>query len=350
MPAPSQQKPFVVPVFIPHAGCPHRCVFCNQRKTTGQKAPLPAVCQIHETISRFLSFRQDAHRRTEISFYGGNFLGLPPDQISTLLGLGATYVAAGTAQGLRFSTRPDSINPDTLALISGFPVTTIELGVQSLNDKVLAACRRGHTVLDTHRAVSLLRSEPYRLGLQMMVGLPEDTPARSLDTAREIAALCPDFVRIYPTLVLEGSPLAQWFAQGRYAPMGLNETVELVRRLLSLFLRNNIKVVRMGLQPTEDLNADRGVVAGPFHPAFGELVYSALWRAALQAWFSAHRPDGRSLEITVHPSMLSRLRGYKNENLNWMHAQFNGFQIVISASPDLPTDRALINGTVCRLF
>ena len=225
MTAPSTQKPYVVPVFIPHAGCPHRCIFCDQKRTTGQREPLPTEDQIHGIISRFLGFRQNAERRTEISFYGGNFLGLPAEQVLTLLELGKRYVAAGLVHGLRFSTRPDSINSDTLALISKFPVTTVELGVQSLNNRVLKACRRGHTAQDTHRAVSLLRSESYRLGLQMMIGLPEDTPEWSLATGREIAALGPDFVRIYPTLVLEGSPLAQRFDQGRFSaahPMGVD--------------------------------------------------------------------------------------------------------------------------------
>ena len=132
--------------------------------------------------------------------------------------------------------------------------------------------------------------------------------------------------------------------------MALQEAVDLVCRLLALFLRNHIKVVRMGLQPTADLNAGSGIAAGPFHPAFGELVYSALWRSALHKWLSTWQPGGCSIEITVHPSMLSRLRGYKNENMNWMNARFNPSGIITSTSPDLPTDRALINGTVCRLF
>jgi histone acetyltransferase (RNA polymerase elongator complex component) len=343
-------KPFVIPIFIPHAGCPHRCVFCDQTRTTGQREPFPSRVDIHATIRRFLSYRRQRDRRTEISFYGGNFLGIPTARRAALLALGSEYVSAGVVDGLRFSTRPDTITNISLQSIADFPVSTIELGVQSMNDKVLDACHRGHTASDTRRAVTLLRMKSYRLGLQMMVGLPADTPQYALETGREIAALGPDFVRIYPTLVLQGSTLHRWLAQGRYTPLALDESVDLVKKLFALFTSNHIQVIRMGLQPTEDLNAADGVAAGPFHPAFGELVHSALWRSALQKGLARRIDAHAPLEIALHPSLVSRVRGFKNENYLWIQHEFKPTGLYIRTSPDLPLDQVLINGAACPLI
>jgi histone acetyltransferase (RNA polymerase elongator complex component) len=340
----------VVPVFIPHAGCPHRCVFCDQTRTTGRSAEFPTPDRLGADIDQFLAYRRDSRRPTEIAFYGGNFLGLAPERIRLLLEAGADYVTRGAVQGLRFSTRPDTISAEALEYIADYPVTTIELGVQSMDDKVLATCRRGHTARDTRRSVALLRTKSYRLGLQMMVGLPGDTSAQALDTGRQIAALAPEFVRIYPTLVLKDSPLARWCQQGRYGPMALDESVDLVKTLLEHFLRTGVRVVRMGLQPTADLNPDAGVEAGPFHPAFGELVYTALWRDALQRCLALRPSAGKSIEIAVHPSNLSRVRGQRNATVEWIAQVYNPSRITTPTDPDMPRDVALVNGHVCQLL
>jgi histone acetyltransferase (RNA polymerase elongator complex component) len=343
-------KPFVVPVFIPHAGCPHRCVFCDQTRTTGRCAKFPGPQQLQADIDRFLGYRRDARRPSEIAFFGGNFLGLTPERAALLLDLGTDYVRRGIVQGVRFSTRPDTITAESLAFIARYPVTTIEIGVQSMNEGVLEISRRGHTAQDTRKAVALLRKRPWRLGLQMMTGLPGDTPSQCLDTGMQIAALAPDFVRIYPTLVLKGSPLAKWWTQGRYAPMELDPCIDLVKSLLALFLGRRIPVARMGLQPTADLNPDAGVEAGPFHPAFGELVHAALWRDALHRWLESHRPTGKALEIQVHPSNLSRVRGQRNATVEWIRHEFKPARTAVRPLADLPLDAALINGRLCPLL
>jgi histone acetyltransferase (RNA polymerase elongator complex component) len=346
----ASHKPFVVPVFIPHAGCPHRCVFCDQTRTTGRSAEFPDPDRLRTDIDRFLAFRRDSRRPTEIAFFGGNFLGLTPERIRFLLDVGAAYVNNGKAQGVRFSTRPDTITAESLALCAGYPVATVELGVQSMNNKVLEISRRGHTAGDTRRAVALLRTRPWRLGLQMMVGMPGDTPGQSLDTGAQLADLAPDFVRIYPTLVLKGSPLAGWRAQGRYAPMELDPCVDLVKSLLAIFLDRGIPVARMGLQPTADLNAGAGVEAGPFHPAFGDLVHAALWRDALRRCLELHPSAGKNIEISVHPSNLSRVRGQCNATVKWLARTFKPASITVRPTPDLPPDTALINGRMCPLL
>jgi histone acetyltransferase (RNA polymerase elongator complex component) len=343
-------KPFVVPVFIPHAGCPHRCVFCDQTRTTGRSPEFPDLDRLQDDIDRFLTYRRDPRRPAEIAFFGGNFLGLTPDRIRFLLDMGAGYVTRGMVKGLRFSTRPDTIGSEALERIAGYPVTTIELGVQSMNNKVLEISRRGHTAEDTRRAVALLRTKPYRLGLQMMVGLPGDTRSQSLDSGEQIAALAPEFVRIYPTLVLKDSPLARWRTKGRYTPMDLEQCVDLVKSLLALFLGRGIRVARMGLQPTADINPDAGVEAGPFHPAFGELVHAALWKDALKRWLSSHPPTGKDLEIKVHPSNISRVRGQRNATVEWIARTFSPARITVRPAPEVPRDTVLMNHQICRLL
>ncbi len=242
---------------------------------------MPSLVDLRKHIDEFLAHRRDPNRYTEISFYGGTFLGLAKEQIQLLLATAAGYVRKGVVDGIRFSTRPDTIDAERLELIAPYPVTTVELGVQSMRDDVLAHSARGHTAEETRRAVTLLADRPYQIGLQMMIGLPGDTAAGALSTGRQLAGLNPDFVRIYPTVVFKGSPLARWYQQGRYEPLSLEAAVALCAELYLIFARHEIPVIRMGLQAGPELEADRDLMAGPFHPAFGELVRSAVWQDAI---------------------------------------------------------------------
>jgi histone acetyltransferase (RNA polymerase elongator complex component) len=348
--SPASCKPFIIPLFIPHAGCPHRCVFCDQSSTTGAAAPLPPLSQIHAAIAQFLGYRRDAGRFTEISFYGGNFLGLDPATLVRLLEAVSPYVDQGRVDGIRFSTRPDTIDDRRLALISGFPVTTVELGVQSMNDTVLSTARRGHSAQDVIDAVAQLRQTPYTLGLQVMIGLPGDTPALAIATGEQIAALGPDFVRIYPALVIEGSPLARWYRQGRYLPWEMETAIEVAGRLYTLFAGQGIDVIRMGLQPTAELNTDRAVLAGPFHPAFGELVHSALWFQCLCDAMDASKIRSGRLVLGVNPRCLSRVRGHRNGNIRKLQSKYVLSAIRVVGIAGLDPRVILVNGSAQRLL
>lgn len=343
-------KPFVIPIFIPHAGCPHRCIFCDQTHTTSRPEDLPSTDQLDETIQRFLGYRQDAHRYTEISFYGGNFLGLPTDRILFFLESVSRYIAENQVQGIRFSTRPDTITPQRLGLLAPFPVSTIELGVQSMNNEVLTTSRRGHTVQDIHNAVGLLKRCSYRLGLQMMVGLPDDTGQTAMATGEQVADLEPDFVRIYPTLVLAGSRLDRWYRQGRFSPLSLEDAVALTKRLYTLFVSRRIKVIRMGLQATEGLDSGTDLVAGPFHPAFGELVHSSLWLDVMRIGIQHLDIEGQALTIALHPKLVSRVRGHKNINMALISKEFSLLEIKFSENNSLPLDIIQLNDKTCELF
>ena len=204
-------KPFVVPVFLPHAGCPHRCVFCNQNAITRAPSGLPSESELESAIVQFLSYTLKRHSTIQIAFFSGNFLGLAPAAVEAFLRLAQRFVQYGRVDSIRFSTRPDTIDRKRLDVLAGYPVRTVELGVQSMVDDVLRRSLRGHTAAQTAAAVKLLKAEGYAVGLQMMVGLPGDTVDRALDTAHRLVDLQPDFVRIYPTVVLKKSLLADWY-------------------------------------------------------------------------------------------------------------------------------------------
>jgi len=231
---------------------------------------------------------------------------------------------------------------ESLEIIKKHPVSTIELGVQSMSDKVLEASRRGHSASDTVEAVHRLRKEGYEIGMQMMVGLPEDTEKRALKTARAIADLAPAFVRIYPTVVIKNSLLAKWYNQGTYEPMDLDQCVTLVKKIYLLFEREGIRVVRMGLQETEDLIKNSSIIAGPYHPAFGHLVYSEIFLDAAIKLVESKRIKNDRLTLKVKPENISVMRGLKNKNIEILKNRFNVSFVEIIPDSSLTNDRAVV--------
>jgi len=338
----SSAKPLIIPIFLPHAGCPHCCVFCNQRAITGSDANLPTFADIRSRVHEFLSYKKDNRSGVELSFYGGNFLGLPAKTIQDLLDQASEFTGTGQIDGIRFSTRPDTIDGDRLNLIGPYPISTVELGVQSMDDAVLREAGRGHMAEDTVNAVNLLKQRNYRIGLQMMTGLPGDTTSLCLSTARQIIAMKPDFVRIYPTLVICGSPLAELYRQGRYRPQSLEDCLELVKSLVSLFQENGISVVRMGLQASDGLDDPAIVLAGPYHPALGHMVYSKiLLDAAIEA-LSAGKTPGKTVTITVHPRSLSRMQGLNKTNIDILKQQFHIETLHLTTDPSLDVNNVRV--------
>jgi histone acetyltransferase (RNA polymerase elongator complex component) len=324
-------RPFIIPIFLPHAGCPHRCVFCDQSLISGVRSKQPRNI-IRQQIETFLKFKTTRRDGVQIAFFGGNFLGIAADEIQRLLAEAAKFVKAGRVDSIRFSTRPDTIDHRRLDLIKNFPVTTIELGVQSMDEQVLAATKRGHNAPDTEKAIEYLKDLNYEVGVQLMVGLPGDSAERLIASARRVARLKPDFVRIYPTVVLAGSPLAAMYNNGDYIPLSLDEAVSRTKNLYLLFKRANIRVIRMGLQASQDLENGSTILAGPYHPAFGHLVYSEIFldMAVDQIESSALKAD--SIAIRVNPGKVSQLRGLRNKNIEILKEKF-GFESV-AVKPD----------------
>ena len=332
----NQQKPrpFIIPIFLPHAGCPHQCVFCNQVSITGSQHKAVEPDTIRNHIQEFLTYRKEKRKPVQIGFFGGNFLGLTFEDIKSWLDLAAEFVSGGSVDGIRLSTRPDTIDDARLDALEEYPVSMVELGVQSMDDRVLARAGRGHSAQDTNRAVKALKERQLGVGLQMMVGLPGDSEARSLETARKIADLGPDCTRIYPTVVVANSGLAKLFKTGEYLPLSLKNAVTLVKKAYLLFRQEGIEVIRMGLQATDDLADGSTVLAGPHHPAFGHLVYSEIfWDTVVKAIES----DGTikdTLTILVNPRSISKMRGLNNSNIKKLKEQFklNSVEVVPESS------------------
>jgi len=264
----SRKRRLIIPIFIPHEGCPHQCLFCNQTDITGQSG-LPTLPEVRETISHYLSTWRGAGIR-EVAFYGGSFTGLKETLQREYLATASAFIQRGEIDALRLSTRPDYITLEKVALLKGYGVKTVELGVQSMDDGVLSLSGRGHSAGDTVQAVEILRGVGLTVGLQMMPGLPGDTRETIIATARKVISLTPDFVRVYPTLVIRETPLESLYQRGDYRPWPLDAMVEVCREVMNLFDEAAIPVVRVGLQPTTDLK--ESIVAGPYHPSFRQLL------------------------------------------------------------------------------
>ena len=266
-------KKLIIPVFVPHMGCPHDCCFCNQRLISGQKN-VPIAGDVQDVIASYLPVA-DHYGSVEVAFYGGSFTAIPAGQQKAYL-QAARDILGDRDVPFRVSTRPDCIDEAALALLRDYGVTTVELGAQSMCDEVLKASGRGHLSRDTVEASRLLRQEGFVLGIQTMLGLPGSSVLSDQETARRVIDLKPSLVRIYPTVVLAGTALASMCAEGRYQPMDLETAVDLSARLVCAYEESGIKVIRVGLQSSDTISPDGQMIAGPYHPAFGEMVRSRI--------------------------------------------------------------------------
>lgn len=313
----------VFPVFLAQAGCPQQCIFCSRWQVAGgTEAAAP------QAVAARLAAQLPASGEGEIAFYGGSFTALEPRLQEGYLAAAAPFLAAGRIAGLRVSTRPDAVDVVTARRLAAAGVRTVELGCQSFSDAVLAASGRGHDAAAAARAVAALRDAGLGVGLQLMPGLPGadgDEARASLATA---LALAPDFLRIYPTVVLAGSRLAEAWQQGAYRPLGLAAAVELCADLLLSCRRAGVPVIRLGLQGDAEL--DRGVLAGPYHPAFGQLVIARLWRRALHRL--ALQGGG---PVDVPQRELSDAIGHRRSNLDFFADR--RLPLAVHGDPDLPS-------------
>ena len=262
-----------ISLFVPHQGCPHQCSFCNQKTISGSVKDLTPE-EVREALEKAVNDKVDPEN-TEIAFFGGSFTAIKRDYMISLLEAAKPFVEAGSFCGIRISTRPDAIDEDVLEILENYKVTSIELGAQSTDEQVLLLNHRGHTRDDIIKASRLIKAKGFSLGLQMMTGLLGDTPEKSLKTAEDIIALKPDTVRIYPTIVLEGTYLGELFKKGEYRPQTVEEATELCAVLLKRFYEENITVIRLGLHSGG--NVEEGYLSGPYHPAFGELCESRIY-------------------------------------------------------------------------
>lgn len=318
-----------VAFFVPHLGCRHACSFCDQRSIAGQGEP-PSPADVTETLARARKQMGTHAKDAEVAFFGGSFTAIPRAQMRALLEAVVPFLGADGFSGIRISTRPDAVEDEVLELLKTYGVTSIELGAQSMDDAVLRQNGRGHTAAQVRDAAVRIRHAGFSLGLQMMTGLPGDSPSGARRTARELAVLHPAAVRIYPALVLKGTRMAAWWADGTYAPQTLDEAVLLCAALYGYFTHKGIHILRMGLHA--EVSMQQNLLDGPWHPAFGELCESRLYYAAARrALTQAEDADC----LFVARGQTSKLAGQHRRNLLALEAQA-GHRLRIREDAALP--------------
>jgi histone acetyltransferase (RNA polymerase elongator complex component) len=310
----------IIPFFIPHSGCPHQCVFCNQKNITGQTNPI-APSMIPQKIAEYLAINS-LDKPAHVAFYGGSFTALPLETQKAYLEAVQPFIRAGQIAGIRLSTRPDCITKEILSLLNEYHVTAIELGVQSMDNAVLDRSGRGHTTADTVYAVSLIRSCDFLLGLQLMPGLPGDSADSFRKTIDRVVELKPDFVRIYPALVIKDTPLEDLYISGRYVPLSLDDAVVACREALERFEQAGIDVIRIGLQPTEELERPGTIIAGPYHPAFRQLVESSIIADKMRSLLSKRPEKTTTVTFQVNPKDLSAAIGQQRSTIELLKKEF----------------------------
>ena len=318
----------VIPVFVPHLGCPHACVFCNQRRISGRERPASAE-DVREALRLARAVPREGKR--ELAFYGGSFTAIPEKQQLSLLSAAKEALDAGEIDAVRLSTRPDAVDAAVLERLRAYGVETVELGAQSMDDGVLRRSGRGHTASDVERAAREIKAAGFRLVLQMMTGLPGDSPEKDLETARRLIALRPDGVRIYPTVIVRGTPLEALWRAGEYREHTVEDAVAVCARILPLFEAAGIPVIRLGLNPTEELSAGEAA-GGAYHPALGELVRSRVMLEKARELLTEIAPGSR-VTLGTAERTLSQLIGQKRENLRRLRGEFRLAEIKVVSAP-----------------
>jgi len=323
-------KHYIIPMFIPHLGCLHQCIFCNQKKITGCQTSVTAN-QVNTMIRERLS-AINQKRWIEVAFYGGSFTALPESVQNELLAPASKALRNGLIHAIRISTRPDCINPDTIANLIRQGVTIVELGVQSLDNHVLSTARRGHDSQSVTAAVTLLKQSGIHCGLQLMPGLPGEDWISLIRTVRQATTLRPEFVRIYPVIVIADTALAGLYSQGSYQALSLKQAVVRSAYMKLVFEQQGIEVIRTGLQASAELDSKTNVIAGPYHPAFGELVDSYIFYLMIAAFIEQNGAVSEdALIIRHHPQDCSKVRGQYNNNINKLTHSYNITKISLYA-------------------
>ena len=308
----------IIPVFVPHLGCPNDCVFCNQRRISGAQEPA-GVENVKNAIESAAALPRNGAKR-QLAFYGGSFTAIPSCQQEALLGAAKEYLDRGEIDAIRLSTRPDAIDGAVLARLKRYGVETIELGAQSLCDEILRLSGRGHTAADVVNASEQIKAAGFRLILQMMTGLPGDSVERTVYTAKKIIALHPDGVRIYPTVIVRDTALYDLWQAGEYKEHTVADAVEYCAAIVPLFEAAGIPIIRLGLNPTDELSGG-AAAGGAYHPALGELVKSRLMLYKMRGTLNGI-PAGSRVTLGVNKSRVSQAVGQHRENISRLTAEF----------------------------
>ncbi|MGL6099998.1 MAG: elongator complex protein 3 [Fusobacteriaceae bacterium] len=328
-------KHYNIPIFINHVGCPNSCVFCSQQKINGVETDISPE-EVDKIIEEYLNyFPEKAH--IEVAFFGGTFTGISIELQKKYLEVVKPYIDSGRVEGIRLSTRPDCIDDKILIQLKENGVKVIELGVQSLNQEVLDLTERNYPVSAVEESVKKIKEYGIQLGIQLMIGLPGSDSEKDYLTAQKALEMNPDMIRIYPSLVLKDTEMENMYREGRYFPLNLESAIEISKKIYALFITNNINVIRVGLQPSDDLRADGVIVAGPFHPAFRELVEGEIYYDFLK---DILEKEGR-LDIICNEKNRSKIIGNKGKNRDRFKKKIN-----IKTELEIAEDKISINGKI----
>lgn len=327
-------------------GCPNDCVFCNQVKISGYNGPFD-YNEIIRTFEECYSTIEN-NNEVEIAFFGGSFTALDFDIQENLLKLADDFrKKINNRSCIKISTRPDKIDERILNLLKKYDVKTIELGVQSMDDEVLIKSLRGHLSDIVYRSSELIKSYNFELGIQIMIGLPFDTEKKLKETIDKVIAIKPDIARLYPVLVIKDTELEKMYLRNEYISLDVKQAVELTKKAYIALEENNIKVIRIGLQNTKNIEKDSDVVAGPFHPAFGELVKSSVIRDRIEDYIKKNSPS--EIYIKILPSKVSQVSGNKKVNKEYFKEKYN-IKLNIIKDKNLQEDIIVINDDEIQIF
>jgi len=339
------KKEYIIPIFVPNLGCPNDCTFCNQKKISGEQKQVTAE-DVRKTVEYYLKNFKDDSKYVEIAFFGGSFTGIDKDKQIELLEAANEFIKSKQVSSIRISTRPDYIDRKTLKLLKKYHVKTIELGVQSSNDYILKKSKRGHTFKNVVKASKLIRFYGFTLGHQMMVGLPESTEHDEINTARDLIKLKPKIVRIYPVLVIKGTELAREYSKGDYTPLTVEQAVERCKEIAYMFRKKNINIIRIGLQNTSEITSPEEdgseVLAGPFHPAFRQLVEGAMWYDSIAEKIKNINSKVKKIEIVVNPANVNDVIGHKKVNIQKLK-DFYELDVVVTPNENINVGDFKIN-------
>jgi len=357
-------KPFgMIPFFIPHVGCPYVCTFCNQSRITGQSGISHLTPNyIKETITEYVGSKRN-DKFWEVAFYGGSFTAIHTDLQHQLLAPASEMLKSGIIDGIRCSTRPDAVSDEAITLLQSYGVKTVELGVQSMNDSILVDAKRGHTAEEVVEAVARLKQRGMTVGIQLLPGLKGETWQSILETAIAVVKMKPDFVRIYPVLVIENTELADQYRAGEYEPLSTEQAITYCAFLKDWFERHNIEVIRTGLQSTEELDSGNSLVAGPYEPAMGELVVNEQYKQRIECcinehiesfidkelsqwniWGQANNYIALNISVFYPRSLTSKVRGLKNRNMLYFQEKYPHININWYEDSTRNTVRCSIDG------
>ena len=328
-------KHYNIPIFINHVGCPNSCVFCSQQKINGVETDITPD-EVKEIIDEYLVYLPE-NAQIEVAFFGGTYTGISFELQRKYLKIVKPYIDSGRVQGIRLSTRPDCIDDKILSQLKENGVKVIELGVQSLDQKVLDLTERNYPVSAVEEAVNKIKAYGIQIGIQLMIGLPGSDCYKDYHTAEKALEMKPDMIRIYPSLVLKGTEMENMYREGRYFPLTLESAIEITKKIYALFIVNDVNIIRVGLQPSDDLREEGVIVAGPFHPAFRELVEGEIY----YDFFKEILEKEENLEIICNEKNRSKIIGNKGKNRDRLHGKLN-----LKIESRIDENRISINGKI----